>query len=263
MKWCVSFLKKKRFFLVGSDYVFPRCANAIIRDTVTGIGGEIGGEEYLLLGSSDVDGIVQKIVDAKPDVILNTINGDSNIAFFRALRAAGVTSEKIPTISFSISEQELSSLSTKDTLGDYAAWNYFQTVDRQQNHDFVKRFQARYGPQRITSDPMEAAYFAVHLWAQAVREAGSDDSQAIRKAVKHQEFDAPGGNVRIDPQTQHTSKVFRVGRITSDGRFEVVYSSESPIAPMPYPNTRSKGEWDAFLMDLHLGWGGNWANPGN
>jgi urea transport system substrate-binding protein len=262
VRWCVSSLNRKRFFLVGSDYVFPRAAHAIIRDQARCLGAEIVGEEYLLLGSSDVGDLVRKIVAARPDAILNTINGDSNVAFFRALRAAGVTPDRTPTISFSISEEELSSLRMKDLVGDYAAWNYFQSVERPQNHAFVKRFQARHGKQRFISDPMEAAYFGVHFWAQAVKEAGNDDVSKIRQAVRHQAFDAPEGRVRIDPETQHTSKVFRIGQITRESRFQVIYSSESPIAPIPYPNTRSKGDWDAFLLDLHLRWGGQWANPG-
>jgi urea transport system substrate-binding protein len=261
-KWGVSCLKKKKFFLVGSDYVFPRTANAIIRDQARSLGVEVVGEEYLLFGSTEVSDIVQKIVAARPDAILNTINGDSNVAFFRALRAAGVTADKTPTISFSISEEELSCVSRKDLVGDYAAWNYFQSVDRPQNHAFVKRFQARYGKQRVLSDPMEAAYFGVHCWAQAVKEAGDDNVSNIRKSVRHQTFDAPEGLVRIDPETQHTSKIVRIGRITTANRFEVIYSSNSPIAPIPYPNTRSQGDWDMFLMDLHLRWGGHWANPG-
>ncbi len=261
VKWCVSFLKKKKFFLVGSDYVFPHAANAIIRDQAESLGVEIVGEEYLLLGSSDVADLTRKIVAAEPDAILNTINGDSNVAFFRSLRAAGVVPDKIPTISFSISEEELSSLSMKDLVGDYAAWNYFQSVDRPLNHEFVKRFQAKYGKQHVVSDPMEAAYFGVHLWAQAVKEAGSEDVAKIRQAIRHQSFDAPGGLVRIDPESQHTSKVFRIGRITPANHFEVVFSSDSPIAPNPYPNTRSKADWDSFLLDLNLKWGGQWANP--
>jgi urea ABC transporter urea binding protein len=263
VKWCATFLHAKRLFLVGSDYVFPRCANAIIGEAAASLGCEIVGEEYLLLGASDAGPIVQRIVETQPDVILNTINGDSNIAFFRSLRSAGVTSERVPTMSFSISEQELSSLSASDVAGDYAAWNYFYSIDRPQNTAFIERFQAAYGRERVTSDPMEAAYFGVHLWAQAVEEAGSDDVKAIRQALRHQEFDAPEGMVRIDPETQHTSKTFRIGRITSDGRFDVIYSSDSPIAPMPYPRIkRSKAEWDEFLLDLNLSWGGQWANPG-
>jgi urea transport system substrate-binding protein len=185
VKWCVSSLKKKKFFLVGSDYVFPRTANAIIRDQAKGLHAEIVGEEYLLLGSSDVGEIVQKIAAARPEAILNTINGDSNVAFFRALRAAGVRADKVPTISFSISEEELSSLSMKDVVGDYAAWNYFQSVDRPLNHAFVKLFEKRHGKQRVISDPMEAAYFGVHLWAQAVKEAQDDNVAKIRRAVRH------------------------------------------------------------------------------
>jgi urea transport system substrate-binding protein len=185
------------------------------------------------------------------------------VSFFRALRAAGVTPKDIPTVSFSISEEELSSLSSKELVGDYAAWSYFQSVDRPKNRDFVARFQARYGSQRLISDPMEAAYYGVHLWAQAVEEAGADDAAKIRQAVGRQSYDAPEGLVRIDPETQHTSKVFRVGQITSsESRFQVIYAPETPIAPIPYPSTRSRGEWDDFLMDLYLRWGGQWENPG-
>jgi urea transport system substrate-binding protein len=260
VKWCLKELKKKKFFLVGSDYVFPRAANAIIRDQAKELGAEIVGEEYLLLGSPEVGDVVRKIVAARPEAILNTINGDSNVAFFRTLRAAGVVAETTPTISFSISEEVLSSLSTKDVVGDYTAWNYFQTVERPRNREFVRRFEDKHRKQGFISDPMEAAYFGVHLWAQAVEEAGTDDVAKVRKAIRHQSFDAPEGMVRIDPDSQHTSKTFRIGQFTTASRFKIVHSSDSPIAPIPYPNTRSKGEWDAFLQDLRMGWGGHWAN---
>src|SRR5262249_49694858 len=153
VKWSCSFLKKKRLLLVGSDYVFPRAANAIIRDYAVDLGADIVGEEYLPLGSADMGGVIKKIQDREPDMILNTINGDSNVAFFRALRKAGYTSEKLPTMSFSISEEELSNLSAKEAQGDYAARNYFQSIDTPENQDFVRAFHARYGPDRILSDP--------------------------------------------------------------------------------------------------------------
>ncbi len=262
VKWFCTVHKKKRLFLVGSDYVFPHAANAVIRDQAAELGAEVVGEAYLLLGSADTGDIVKKIQASQPDVILNTINGDSNVAFFRALRAVGVTSEKVPTISFSISEEELSSLNIKDVEGDYAAWNYFQSIEGPRNQGFVRAFRARFGPDRILSDPMEAAYIGVHVWAQAVRSAKSNDPAAVRKALKDQSFDAPEGAIRIDPETQHTSKFIRIGRITKSGRFEIVYCSDIPISPIPYPNTRSKANWDAFVNDLHLKWGGQWANPG-
>jgi urea transport system substrate-binding protein len=261
VKWCCSHLKKKRLFQVGSDYVFPRAANAIIRDYAAGLDADIVGEEYVPLGATDMSAVIDKIRARNPDMILNTINGDSNVAFFRALRKAGFTSEKLPTISFSISEEELSNLSAKEVQGDYAAWNYFQSIDLPENEDFVRRFHARFGSERILSDPMEAAYIAVHLWAQAAEAAGSDDVNAIRQAISDQSFNAPEGKVSIDPKTHHISKFIRIGKVTENGRFEIVYCSDVPIDPIPYPPTRPKADWDAVLTDLHLLWGGQWANP--
>ncbi len=261
VKWCCSFLKKKRLFLVGSDYVFPRAANAIIRDQAGDLGADVVGEVYVPLGSVDMDPVITKIQAKNPDVILNTINGDSNVAFFRALRKAGLTAEKLPTMSFSISEEELSSQSAKDIQGNFAAWNYFQNIELPENEDFVRRFRSRYGPDRVVSDPMEAAYIAVHLWAQAVESAGSDDVNAIRQAIKDQSFNAPEGTVHIDPETHHLSKFVRIGRITENGRFEIVYCSDGAINPISYPASRSKSEWETFLSDLHLLWGGQWASP--
>jgi urea transport system substrate-binding protein len=261
VKWSCSYLKKRRLLLVGSDYVFPRAANAIIRDYASEAKAEIVGEEYVPLGSTDMAAAIAKIQARKPDLILNTINGDSNIAFFRALRKAGLTAAKLPTMSFSISEEELSSLRASEIQGDFAACNYFQSIDSSENQDFVRRFREHFGPDRIVSDPMEAAYIAVHLWARVVESAGTDGAHAIRLAINDQGFDAPEGRLSIDPQTHHISKFIRIGRIGEDGRFAVVYCSEAPIAPLPYPATRSKGEWDTMLADLHLLWGGQWANP--
>jgi urea transport system substrate-binding protein len=262
VKYCFGFLNKRRFFLVGSDYIFPRAANAVIRDELKALGGQVVGEAYLPLGSGEVGDVVRQIVAARPDVILNTINGDSNRAFFRALRARDGKSGRILTVSFSLSEHEIRSLPLKETLGDYAAWSYFQNIDRPQNHTFVKRFRAKYGAQRVVSDPMEAAYYGVHLWAQAVTAAGTDDVRAIRAALKGQRYEAPEGPVRIDPKTLHTWKTVRLGKVVEGGRLEIVWSSETPIRPEPYPSTRSRAEWNAFLDDLHKRWGERWFNPG-
>jgi urea transport system substrate-binding protein len=259
--WCVQKLKREKLFLVGSDYVFPRAANAIIRDEAKRLGATVVGEEYLLLGDTDVAGIIKKITASSPDMILNTINGDSNIAFFRALRAAGYTPAKLPTMSFSIGEGELQQMHGIELVGDYAAWNYFQSVDRAQNHAFEARFHAVYGADRVINDPMEAAYDGVHLWAQAVRAAGSTDVRAIRQAIKGQRYNAPGAEIRIDPSNNHTWKPFRVGRILSGNRFEVIADSKELIPPMPFPDLRTRTEWESMLDGLYEGWHGNWANP--
>jgi len=262
VKWAFDNIGK-RFFLVGSDYVFPQTANAIIEDQVTALQGEIVGEEYLILGSNDVRNIVDKIVATQPDAILNTINGDSNVAFFKALRNAGITPEKIPTISFSIAEEELQYMKVKDMVGDYAAWNYFQSIETPENQRFVAKFKEKYGVDRVTNDPIEAAYFGVYLWAQAVEKAGNLNPDNIREKVKDRSFGAPEGVVYIDPETQHTWKYVRIGQIQDNGQFEIIWSSGKPIRPVPYPISRSKAEWEDFLRELYLGWNKKWANEVN
>ncbi|MBT3379714.1 MAG: urea ABC transporter substrate-binding protein [Lentisphaerae bacterium] len=259
--WCFDNLGRT-FFLVGSDYVFPRTANAIIRHRVEALGGEIVGEEYAPLGDSDFRSAVQAIQRSKPDVILNTINGDSNVAFFRELRLAGITPDRTPTLSFSIAENELRVLGAEGVVGDYACWNYFQSVATEENGAFIASFRREYGADRVVDDPMEAAYLGVHIWAQGVRDAGTADVVQVRQAIPGQSYDAPQGLVHIDGDNRHTWKRVRVGKIREDGQFDVVWDSGKAVRPMPFPAYRSRAEWDRFLQDLYRGWGGSWANSG-
>jgi urea transport system substrate-binding protein len=250
-----------RVFLVGSDYVFPRTANEIIRDQVSALGGEVVGELYLPLGGKNVAPMIDAIVTAKPDVILNTINGDSNIAFFRALREAGITPDRLPVVSFSISETELPELGAEAMAGNYAAWNYFQSVDTPENRAFLEKFRARFGADRVVSDPLEAAYFGVMLWAQAVRAAGSAEPAAVLAKIRGQGMHAPGGLAYIDGPTQHTWKYARIGRIRPDGQFDIVWSSDKPVRPMPFPLFRTRADWERWQKDLSASWGGKWVSP--
>jgi urea transport system substrate-binding protein len=260
VRWAVR-TKGRRFFLVGSDYVFPRAANAIIRDHLGPWRGQVVGEEYVLLGERDMSGVIKAIVAAKPEVILNTLNGDSNVAFFDALRAAGITAAAVPTISFSIAENELQSLPREKMAGDYAAWNYFQSIDTAINQQFVQAFKARYGAGRATSDPLEAAYVGVHLWAAAVTSAGTTDVKKVRAAVADRSQRGPGGMVYVDPENRHTWKTVRIGQIRPDGQFDIVWSSEYPIRPVPYPPQRTVQAWEAMLQQLYASWGNRWVRP--
>ncbi len=262
VNWCFQKLNARKFFLVGSDYVFPRTANAIIEAQVNAMQGEVVGEEYILLGSDQVDAVVRKIVDVQPDVILNTINGDSNVAFFAALRRAGITSESIPTMSFSIAESELQSMDTASVAGDYAAWNYFQSVTRKENLAFVSRFKAKFGSRRVTGDPVEAGYFGVYLWSQAVEDAGTDEVSSVRRNLANQSFPAPEGIVSIDADNGHTWKTVLIGQIEDDGQFEIVWTSGRPLRPVPFPIYRTREQWNEFLENLYHQWGDQWANPG-
>ncbi len=262
VKWAFENLGK-RIFLVGSDYVFPRVANEIVRDQAAILGGQIVGEEYLPLGSQDVKELTGKIADTRPEVIINTINGDSNIAFFRELVKLRKKPGEMPTLSFSIAEEELRFLDPKNLAGDYACWNYFQCIDSERNRTLVNSFKKRFGKDRVMDDPLEAAYFGVYLWAQAVVEAGSENVHEVRKSLPGQSFDAPEGIVVIDPYSSHTWKTVRIGKIRPDGQFEIVWSSEKPIPPVPYPLSRSNAEWNQFLDQLYRSWGNRWANPNN
>jgi urea transport system substrate-binding protein len=261
VSWCYGGLKARKFFLVGSDYVWPHCVNEIIKDQLKALGAECVGESYILFGSADVSSSVEAIKKASPDVIISTVVGDSNAPFYQRLQAAEIFPKKTPVLSFSIAEDELRKLPLSTMVGDYAAWDYFQSIDRPENLEFVKRFKATYGQDRVTSDVIEAAYFSVYLWAQAVVEAQSAEVTVVRKAIRRQSLNAPEGIVSVDDDTQHTWRPVFVGQIRADGQFDLVWKSEKAVRPIPYPNSRSRAEWDAFLNGLNRNWGG-WSNPG-
>ncbi len=245
--------KGKQFFLIGSDYVFPRTANTIIKAQLAELGGETVGEDYLPLGNTEVTPIITKIRAALPEggVIFNTLNGDSNVAFFKQLQGAGLTPDKYPVMSVSIAEEEVKAIGTEYLKDQYAAWNYFQTVDTPQNQEFVKAFKAKYGEDRVTNDPMEAAYIGVYLWKQAVEQAGTaDDLEAVRKAAYGQKFEAPEGIVTMNPN-HHLSKVVRIGKVGEDGLFEIVNQTEAAVEPIP---------WNQFVADTK-GLGCDWSDP--
>jgi urea transport system substrate-binding protein len=259
VKWAFDNLGK-RFFLVGSDYVYPHVSNKIARTQIEALGGEVVGEEYLILGNREVAPVVQKIADTKPDIILNTLNGDVNKTFFKALRDAGIHSQDTPTMSLSLAESSLTTMDIQDVVGDYASWSYFGSIDSEPNKKFVRAFKRKYGADRVTDDPMEAAYIGVHLWAQAVEQAGSWQAAEVRATIGDQSLSAPEGIVSIDPVTQHTWKTVRVGQIQDTAQFDTVWTSHQPICPRPFPGYRSRAAWDQYLMDLYNGWGKSWSN---
>jgi urea transport system substrate-binding protein len=230
VQWCHDTLRARRFFLVGSDYIWPRCVNAIIGDQLAGLGAERVGEVYVPYGSTAFDETVRAIVAAKPDVILSSVVGDSAGAFFRALKEAGIGPETAPVVSFSIAEDELRSIPRNDMVGHYAAWNYFQSIERPENQALV-------------------------------REAATIDVRQVRSAMRHQSLDAPEGIIAVDPATHHTWRPVFIGRIRSDGQFDVVWSSRTSVRPVPFPISRSRSAWEQLVNDLHRQGGGRWINP--
>jgi urea transport system substrate-binding protein len=244
--------KGQKFFLVGSDYVFPRTANTIIKAQVEELGGEIVGEDYIPLGGTEVTPIVAKIRAALPDggVIFNSLNGDSNVAFFKQLQGAGLTPDLYPTMSVSIAEEEVKAIGTEYLTGHYAAWNYFMSVDTPANTKFVESFKAKYGADRVTNDPMEASYIMVYLWKQAVEKAGTyEDLAMVRESVYGETFDAPEGMVTMNTN-HHLSKFVRIGEVKEDGQFEVVFATETAVDPVP---------WNQFVAETK-GFACDWSD---
>lgn len=260
VNWALKNLGK-RVFLIGSDYIFPHIANEIINYQLTALNIKALGESYLQLGSTDVLPIIDKIKTSQPDLIINTINGDSNIAFYSALRKAGISSDQTHVLSFSIGEPELQQLGTL-AAGDYAAWSYFQSLDNKLNREFIKRFRARFGSQRVTSDPMISAYINVQLWAATVKETDSFRAEAVLSDIKHQHRDTAIGIVYVDQENNHQWKQSRIGKARADGQFDIVWQSEHPVEAVPFPLYRTPAEWKNTVIEHYEAWGGNWDNPG-
>ncbi len=223
----------KRLFLVGSDYVFPRTANKIIKAYAEANGLNIMGEDYLPLGDTGVSTIVSKVLARKPKVVFNTLNGDSNVAFFKELKGKGNTPEQIQTISVSVAEEEVGGIGLDNIRGHLVAWNYYQTTDTPKNADFVQAFKGKYGDKRVTADPIEAGYNGVYIWAAAVEKARSFDVAKVKEAAKNLTLETPEGTITVHDSNQHVSKTARIGRINDQGLIDEVWSSGSPINPDP------------------------------
>ena len=244
--------KGQQFFLVGSDYVFPRTANTIIKEQLAAKGGEVVGEDYIPLGDTEVTPVITKIRAALPDggVIFNSLNGDTNVAFFKQLQSAGLTPDNYPVMSVSVAEEEVKQIGPEYLKGNYASWNYFQTVETPQNNEFVSAFKAKYGEDRVTNDPMESAYIMVYLWKQAVEQAGTTDLEAVRKAAVGQTFDAPQGTVQMQPN-HHISQTVRIGEVMDNGLFDIVWATDKSLEPIP---------WNQYVQDTK-GYGCDWTDP--
>ncbi|MGO4496549.1 urea ABC transporter substrate-binding protein [Paenibacillus sp. 2RAB27] len=229
--------KGKKFFLLGSDYVFPRTANKIIKEQLKADGGTLVAEEYTPLGHTDYNTIISKIKKEKPDVVFNTLNGDSNVAFFKQLKDAGISAKDLTTMSVSIAEEEVRGIGASVLDGHYTAWNYYQTTDTPENKKFVDAYKAKYGKDRVTDDPIEAGYTAVYLWAEAVKKAGSFDVEKVKAAAKGIEWNSPEGKVTIDGENQHIYKTARIGQITADGQIKEIWNSGKALKPDPFLKT--------------------------
>ena len=237
----------KRFFLLGTDYVYPRTTNKILRAFLKskGVAEKDIAEVYTPFGHSDYQTIVaniKKFAAGGKTAVISTINGDSNVPFYTELGNAGLKATDVPVVAFSVGEEELRGIDTKPLVGHLAAWNYFMSVKNGENsafikkwNDYVKKAKLPGGDKRVTNDPMEATYVGMHMWAQAVKKAGTTDVNAVRKAMAGQTFKAPSGyTLKMDETNHHLWKPVMIGEVQGNGQFDVVWKTDKTIRAQPW-----------------------------
>ncbi|MGE4752779.1 urea ABC transporter substrate-binding protein [Yersinia enterocolitica] len=237
----------KRFILLGTDYVYPRTTNKILRAFLhsKGIQDKDIEEVYTPFGYSDYQTIVSNIKKFSADgktAVISTINGDSNVPFYKELANQGIKATDVPVIAFSVGEEELRGIDTKPLVGNLAAWNYFQSVDNPTNKKFVEQWKAYAKAHKlpnadtaVTNDPMEATWVGMHMWAQAVEKAKSTDVDKVRAAMAGQTYPAPSGfTLTMDKTNHHLHKPVMIGEIEAGGQFNVVWQTDAPIRAQPW-----------------------------
>ncbi len=232
----------KRFELLGTDYVYPRTTNKILRYFLhsKGVSDDEIHAEYTPFGHNDYQTIVagiNKFAVGKRTAVISTINGDSNVPFYKELANQGLHAQDIPVVAFSVGEEELRGIDTKPLVGHLAAWNYFMSVDTPENKAFIAEWKTYVkahnlpdADKRVTNDPMEATYIGMHMWAQAVAQAGTTNVDAVRQALGYQTFRAPSGfDITLDAKNHHLHKPVLIGEVQSNGQFQIVWKSDGPI----------------------------------
>ena len=239
----------KRFVLLGTDYVYPRTTNKILRAFLKskGVAESDIIEEYTPFGHSDYQSIIAKIKkfssEGKKTAVISTINGDSNVPFYKELGNQGLKATDVPVVAFSVGEEELRGVDTKPLVGHLAAWNYFMSIKNPTNAAFIKQWSdyakakgiAGHKDKPLTNDPMEATYLGIHMWAQAVEKAKSTDTDKVIAAMAGQTFKAPGGFMStMDKENHHLHKPVFIGEIKADGQFNVVWKTPGPVVADPW-----------------------------
>ncbi len=238
--------EKEKFYLIGTDYVFPRTANNILKNFLLskGVPQKNIIEEYYPFSHKDYAATIEKIKKFAADgtaCVLSTINGDSNVPFYTEFAKQGLRAEDCPIMAFSVAEDELRTMETRYLVGHLAAWNYFQSIDTPANKTFVESFKAYCkknklpgGSDRVTDDPIEAAYYGVYVWKTACEKAGSFDVGKVIPAIGGQKFDAPGGKKMMHAKNHHTYKKVYIGEIRADGQFDIIWMTDDLVEPEPF-----------------------------
>ncbi|MCB1754257.1 MAG: transporter substrate-binding domain-containing protein [Gammaproteobacteria bacterium] len=235
----------KRFYFVGSNYIYPYESNRIMHDLVRQGGGDIIDERYLALDAVQADylPVVEDIKASNPDVIFSTVVGGSTAHFYRAYAEAGLDPEKMPIASLTTSEAEVRDMGVEAARGHYSSSPYFETLDTEENRVFVSSYKNKFGEHEPITASAEAAYFQVHLFADGLRRCGNTATEKLRDGLMGSEFSAPQGRVRIDPDNGHTYLWPKIARVDDNGQFQVVAAATAPVKPDPYVIFPRADDW--------------------
>ena len=235
--WILTKLGRKKFYLIGANYIYPKETNREVKALLQKHGGTVVAEEYSPLGATEFSTNINKIAASKPDVVFSDLVGDQIVAFYKQFKEFGITANDIPICTPITTEQEIQAMGAENAVGHYTSFNYFQSVKTPENERFVSRFKAKYGKNSVTNAVMEAAYFQTYFLAQAIEKVKSTDPDAlIFEGLPGQEFQAPQGKVKIDPENHHTWLWARIGRANEQGQFDEVWKSSDWIRPEPWVN---------------------------
>ena len=233
--WIMKTLGKKTFFIVGSDYIYPREMAKVCKILIEKNGGKYVADEYLELGHSEWGSMVNKIKGSGCDVVLSNVVGDSVISFYREYKNQGLTHDKLPICATVTSEIEIAAMGAEYAVGSYTSFPYFQAIDTPENKSFIERYRAYVkDPKAVTHHALCSAYMQVFLWKQAVEKAKDTSPNAVREAVRGQTYDSPGGEVKIEPENLHTWLTPRIAEWQADGQGKIVDAYPAPIFPLPY-----------------------------
>ncbi|MCL5043700.1 MAG: ABC transporter substrate-binding protein [Deltaproteobacteria bacterium] len=240
--WIINTLGRKKFYLIGANYIYPKETNREVKALLHKHGGQTVAEEYSPLGATEFSTNINKIASSGCDVVFSDLVGDQIVAFYKQYREFGITAKDIPICSPITTEQEIAAMGPENAAGHYTSFDYFQSVGTPQNKVFVDRYKARYGKNAVTNAVMQAAYFSAFFLAQAIEKVRSTDADAlIYEGLPGQEFLAPEGLVKIDEKNHHTWLWPRIGRANEQGQFDVVWTRKNWVRPQPwvpylYPN---------------------------
>lgn len=233
--WIISNLGKKKFFIVGSNYIYPREMAKVSKILIEQNGAEWIADEYLELGHSEWGAMVKKIKDSGCDVVLSNVVGDSVVAFYREYKNQGLTHDKLPICATVTSEIEIAAMGAEFAVDSFTSFPYFQAIDTDRNNAFIERYRKYVNDsEAVTHHALESSYFQVYLWKQAVEKAGEATPAAIREGVRGQVFEAPNGTVTIHSENLHAYLTPRIAQWGADGQGTIIDEYASPIAPLPY-----------------------------